>query len=159
MAKKTVVDATTKCWLWTDKLTREGYARVSFSGKLVHAHRLVFEAVAGAIEPGLHLDHLCRVTGCVNPTHLEPVTPRENTMRGIGPSAVNAKKTICKRGHVLCGKNVEVQRDGHRHCVACKRVLAEAYSLIVDKTKQRDATRRYRARKKAALALAAEISI
>jgi hypothetical protein len=42
----------------------------------------VYEALTGSIPADLQLDHLCRVRNCVNPAHLEPVTPRENVRRG-----------------------------------------------------------------------------
>jgi hypothetical protein len=35
----------------------------------------------GRVPVGKQLDHLCRVVECVNPDHLEPVTPVENVRR------------------------------------------------------------------------------
>jgi hypothetical protein len=71
----------------------------------------------------LTLDHLCRNKACVNPAHLEPVTNRENVLRGVGLSAENARKTHCKRGHPLSGDNVVVSKGGRkRRCVACERL-------------------------------------
>jgi hypothetical protein len=35
----------------------------------------------GPVPEGLELDHLCRVTTCVRPSHLEPVTTGENVRR------------------------------------------------------------------------------
>ena len=48
----------------------------------VYAHRASYELAKGPIPDGMHLDHLCRVTCCINPDHLEPVTNRENARRG-----------------------------------------------------------------------------
>lgn len=45
------------------------------------AHRYMYEREVGQIPEGMHLDHLCRVRACVEPAHLEPVTPRENAVR------------------------------------------------------------------------------
>lgn len=71
------------CWLWTGALTT-GYGRfhVAVGVPLVLAHRFAYEALVGRIPRGLDLDHLCRVRACVNPAHLEPVTRRNNLMRG-----------------------------------------------------------------------------
>ena len=38
----------------------------------------------GPVPEGMQLDHLCRVPGCVNPDHLEPVSAAENVRRGRG---------------------------------------------------------------------------
>ena len=68
----------TPCWVWTGLQTTTGYGRAPDGGK---AHRRMYEAVVGPIPEGLSLDHLCRVTLCVNPDHLEPVTHVENMRR------------------------------------------------------------------------------
>jgi hypothetical protein len=45
------------------------------------AHRAYYMKHRGPIPTGLHLDHLCGVKRCVNPAHLEPVTPAVNARR------------------------------------------------------------------------------
>jgi hypothetical protein len=70
------------CWLWTGEMNRNGYGRVRSDGKRVMAHRRAWELLRGPIPTGLVLDHLCRNRHCCNPAHLEPVTVRENTLRG-----------------------------------------------------------------------------
>ena len=73
----------TGCWLWTAAL-KNGYGRITMMNpkRKTAAHRVSYEAFVGPIPEGLTLDHLCRVRCCVNPAHLEPVTMRENIMRG-----------------------------------------------------------------------------
>jgi hypothetical protein len=83
----------------------------------------------------MHIDHLCRNTKCVNPEHLEPVTIRENLLRGIGPSAKHAVKTHCPAGHEYSGDNLYVHPvKGMRYCRTCGKDHAQRAR---DKAKQR----------------------
>lgn len=72
------------CWLWNGARGNVGYGKVWVFGKTVGAHRFVYEKIRGPIPKGKHLDHLCRNSMCVNPSHLEPVTVAENKRRGLG---------------------------------------------------------------------------
>lgn len=118
------------CWVWTGAKTNAGYGQLGrrMGGKQfsMMAHRLAYEAVVGPIPDGLQIDHLCRVPSCVRPDHLEPVTLKENLMRGVGPSAINAKKTTCKRGHPLSGDNLFTWRD-RRGCLICRKSSSDAH--------------------------------
>ncbi len=93
------------------------------TNKKVYAHRWSYEQKFGPIPEGMHLDHLCRNTICVNPDHLEPVTCAENVLRGESYPARNARKTECMRGHPLSGENLYINpSSGYRHCRECARV-------------------------------------
>jgi hypothetical protein len=76
---------TSTCWLWTGRLNRNGYGRTYYKGKERVTHRVVWEYLVGPIPDKLLLDHVkekCVNRNCCNPAHLEPVTHRENTLRG-----------------------------------------------------------------------------
>jgi hypothetical protein len=90
----------TDCWIWQGASNGRYGVMSTLSGSRL-CHRIVYEATVGSIPDGLHLDHLCRIPLCVNPAHLEAVTPRENLLRGagVGPDAV--RSGTCKRGHSL----------------------------------------------------------
>lgn len=109
------------CWLWRGYL-RRGYATFWFQGKNVPAHRFAYEMYRGPIPEHLNLDHACNTESCVNPSHVRPMTQRENVLRGRGLSANNARKTHCPEGHALRGDNLVFTRDGARHCRICKNV-------------------------------------
>lgn len=116
----------TGCWLWTARLTGGGYGhfRVCVAGVAwsVPAHRWLYEVTVSQVPPKLHLDHLCRQRSCVNPAHLQPVTPRENVLRGVGPCAANAKLTACRRGHAFTPENTGFENGGRRRrCRTCDR--------------------------------------
>lgn len=110
------------CWLWLGT-KNAGYGQFWDGAKTVRAHRWSYEFHIGPVPTGLVLDHLCRNPSCVNPHHLEPVTVRENTMRGEAPTAENAAKTHCKRGHPFDQENTYVVpgTPGWRHCQICVR--------------------------------------
>lgn len=114
-----------ECLVWTGRTGRGGYGVISVLGDFgptsTSAHRAAWILANGAItDPKLVLDHLCRNRACVRVEHLEPVTQRENLLRG------NLKKTHCKRGHLLSGEDVRLYqnpRTGYldRVCLKCRR--------------------------------------
>ena len=114
------------CWHWCSNTTKRinGYGRINRDGRMQLAHRYLYEHYRGPIPDGLTLDHLCRNRLCVNPHHLEPTTARENALRGVGPTAVNAKMAICRRGHPFNDANTYYTKSGSRQCRPCCRELA-----------------------------------
>ena len=115
------------CWMWTAS-TNSGYGQFGMwkEGRVVlRAHRVAFKAAGGVMVPGMTLDHLCRNRACCNPMHLEQVSRAENVMRGIGPAAMNARKTHCKNGHPFNDENTShiVAASGNpgRDCRVCHR--------------------------------------
>jgi HNH endonuclease len=115
------------CWVWTGKISKNGYGAVTVNYKSVGAHRFFYEELVGPIPEGLVLDHLCRNRACVNPAHLEQVTCRVNNLRGTGFAAVNAKKVVCLRGHPLDGGDVYITKKGQRYCRVCNRLRMAGY--------------------------------
>jgi hypothetical protein len=113
------------CWLFLGALSTGGYGTISLEGKQVRAHRAVYRLLRSEIPAGLVLDHLCRLPACVNPDHLEVVTHKENTLRGMSPHAVNARKTHCPRGHEYDIANTRISQQG-RDCRACDAEHARA---------------------------------
>lgn len=107
------------CWLWT-ATPKNAYGLFLLNDKTVRAHHAGYVLLVGPVPEGLELDHLCRVTRCVNPAHQEPVTHAVNTLRGESPQAANARKTHCPQGHPYDEANTYVNTYGRRVCRICK---------------------------------------
>lgn len=123
------VDKTDTCWLWRGA-TLDGYGTLIANGRRYRAHRIAYESEIGKVPEGLVLDHLCRVRHCVNPHHLEPVTIKENVLRGYGRGAIYARRTHCMHGHEFTPENTKVgttpRGATYRRCLACHQTRSRA---------------------------------
>ena len=114
---------TDACWVWHGAANQRGYGNVgkTVDGKVYTylAHRVAYELTAGPVPVGMDLDHLCRTTGCVNPTHLEPVTFLANMRRRYAETP-DERDTHCLRGHEFTPANTAViSTTGQRKCRTC----------------------------------------
>lgn len=115
------IHKTRKCWLWKGTISPNGYGVLNFKGKNYQAHRVVYSKLVTDIPPELRIDHLCRVRHCVNPKHLQVVSNRENVLRGVGPTAHNARKSHCENGHAFTPQNTRIApHNNQRICKACR---------------------------------------
>ena len=125
------------CWPWLGAKNNKGYGVVYNADRsYCMAHRVAYEIVLGPIPDGLYPDHLCRNRSCVNPWHIEPVTNRENVLRGDSP---NRAKTHCKNGHPFNAHNTlyrtRISGSGfptkQRFCRICNRNRMREKRLVL----------------------------
>ena len=90
MARMVALNEVTGCLLWRGTTDADGYGILS-AGRAYKAHRVSYEMAIGEIPDGMVIDHLCAHPRCVNPDHLEAVTPATNTQRG------NQLRPVAKR--------------------------------------------------------------
>lgn len=113
---------TDDCMIWTGPVMGKGYgvinirtAKRATRGEPVHRFAYEVEHGEGSAR-GWTIDHLCAVSLCCNPNHLEAVTVAENLRR------VALRVTACPRGHPYDERNtLIVSDDGHRRCRQCNR--------------------------------------
>jgi hypothetical protein len=112
------VERTPTCWLWRGAL-RRGYGNFSAGGEVMAVHRYSWERANGPIPDGLQIDHICRVRNCVRPSHLRVVDQRTNVLAGIAPTAENARKTHCPKGHEYT-RRWNGRMGWQRVCTTCR---------------------------------------
>ena len=68
-----------RCWEWTAYINPDGYGQFSPStGTNDSAYAFLWKQENGPVPAGLELDHRCRNTLCVNPTHLRAIPTKQN---------------------------------------------------------------------------------
>lgn len=127
--------ASNGCILWTGTINPvSGYGTLSIDHAHHYAHRFSYAHYVGPIPDGMHIDHVCHNQDltciddskclhrrCVNPDHLEAVTPKDNITRShLSRAGRNSRKTHCKRGHEFTPENTLIYRDGRRECRNCR---------------------------------------
>lgn len=127
-ASETATNLDTPCIPWEGRNNGNGYGRITVGGRQLMAHRYLWEQKNGKVPDGMQLDHLCRNRSCVNLSHLEVVTCKINVLRGVGPTAQNARKTHCVNGHPFNGENLAVYK-GVRRCRTCERKRGAEYKI------------------------------
>ena len=135
------------CWEWTAGcFTPNGYTYGAFviGRQAFGAHRLSYKLSHGDIPNGFHVHHKCENPLCVNPDHLEALSPKDHTATMTGHCG---RRTQCPQGHPYDEENTRVT-GGRRRCRACESAYAKA-----NPEKARDRQRRYQQRKRVALTL------
>lgn len=81
------VEKTEGCWNWTGASTAGTYGTFWDGERDVKAHRFSWILTNGPVPDGMHLDHTCYNTLCVNPRHMRPVTQKQNNENRSGASS------------------------------------------------------------------------
>jgi hypothetical protein len=125
LAAKIRVEGT--CWLWTGAKGSHGYGTIRREGMTVLAHRYAYELAKGALPTGAQVHHRCHRRACVNPAHLEALTPQAHLARhpeaAASTVARHAAVTHCPHGHPYDAANTRWYRKAGYLCRACRECL------------------------------------
>lgn len=98
VARNTVIDQETGCWLWSGYIQTGGYGQIEVCGRLWLAHRFVWFVYHDEVEPvGLML-HRCDTPACVNPEHLFEGTHMDNHKDAVAKGRVDPM-AVCRHSH------------------------------------------------------------
>ncbi len=137
LTQKAVPDG--DCIVWTGNVMKNGYGMMRVHYQRKYVHRLAYELAKGPIPDGLHIDHLCRNRKCVNPEHLEAVTPAENIRRGVPHWKLRRrpKPETCSKGHAMNEENTYWTGKGWK-CRICIRAWNVAHHRDTYVPRQRE---------------------
>jgi len=111
------------CWEWQKSRTQGGYGQTTarFLGRsATTAHRVAYWLFKGYVPNDMEVHHTCHNPWCVNPEHLELVTPRENRYMKHGKK----RSDVCPQGHPYDF----VDSQGCRRCSVCRKAAQARYA-------------------------------
>jgi len=128
------IDELTGCHVFTGRLNSGGYGSLSLKRRLddghiwtrnAYAHILAYTNTFGCIPEGKCLHHTCGNKACINPAHLQLLTPAEHIwVRGNTTNASHV--TQCIRGHAYDKANTRWIKNPngrlYRQCRTCDRI-------------------------------------
>lgn len=81
------VDKSDECWVWTGRLTDNGYGQfgILINGKQTPrlAHRLIYFLTYGIYPEGMEIRRTCKNSACVHPDHLLLITREERQKQQV----------------------------------------------------------------------------
>lgn len=121
------------CWLWTGAISSTGYGSfsepVGSAGRV--AHRISYALTVGPIPEGMDLDHTCHQRACVNPSHLRPVTRKQNMEHMQGPPRNNTSGVLGVHRSRRDGRyKATVRHNGKRVSAGSFKSLEEAADAV-----------------------------
>jgi hypothetical protein len=109
LMSRTVIETDTGCWVWQGYVGTHGYGAAKFKGRSYQVHRLSYWMSGNDLPDGSVVHHKCGVKLCINPAHLQAVTPAENVAESFAlqAHARTIKELERKLNACTCGASCE----------------------------------------------------
>jgi len=85
------------CWIWDGVIGTHERGVFTVNGQQMPAYRYVYIITRGFIRKGFHVHHTCQNGHCVNPNHLQALSPEDHRDRHMVlkiNKLIEAKKTL-----------------------------------------------------------------
>ncbi len=119
------------CWFWRGAINADGYGhfRINKLDKktMLKAHRVSYALMVEEPSLGMHLHHLCDHRDCVNPNHIEQLSPRDHV--DISTNMGN-RREYCPNGHEMTDENTYVLASKGRRCIQCMDDHRRKYNIV-----------------------------
>jgi hypothetical protein len=131
------ITVTPKCWYWLfDKpTTYRGVAH--YNKRSIPVHRLSYLIFNGELPAGKEIHHVCEIPNCVNPEHLQALTPEDHSKITGNMLRVKFRKDCCKYGHPRDTTEQHITKAGKRLCKLCRIATQERRKTRLPKKQQR----------------------
>ena len=113
----------TPCWRWAGAHGKK-HGRATIGKRLIY--RELYRSEREPIRRGMHLHHGCERDWCINPWHLEQLTPKQHRASHplAGVAAIAAAQDCCVHGHPFDLINTRLYTNPNsgktqRACRAC----------------------------------------
>lgn len=127
---RTTVNPVTGCWEWQGYRMPKGYGQIGFGGSVLLVHRVVWTTLHGPTRTDGFVCHHCDNPPCWNPDHLflgdNEINTQDRVSKGRTRNGLR-DKTHCRRGHLLAGANLLVDKRGCRSCRTCQNANNRRY--------------------------------
>lgn len=130
IANRIQIDTNSGCWNWLPYKNEKGYGICRHLGKLVKAHRLSYEVFTNRVIKHT-INHICENKSCVNPSHLEDVTNKENVRKARG-YYIHNDEWYCRNNHKMNAENIYFIGKGEM-CLQCRQYYRQGRWLLYRK--------------------------
>ena len=128
------VEKTCGCWIWTGLKDKDGYGLMPYAKKVWRANIVALKLDGREPPRGEYACHTCDTPACVNPAHLYPGTPTQNSADAIERGRI-CQGERCHQAKLTTAAVLEIRKSAETHEELARRfgVSRAAVSLAAER--------------------------